>query len=220
MTEHPLSQTAYRGQDPNLDQRRKSSPFKIGKVFYRQSDPANAIFFVEAGRIKQVATSPHGKEAVVGLFSAGDFFGEGCLIGQPRRLAAAIAMTDCRIVSIERTRMNREIREDPAFGEAFMRHLLRRNSRIEDDLADQLFNCGEKRLARTLLLLANHGKEGGPHPISPQMNQETLAEMIGTTRSRVSQFMNKFRKMGFIDYDGQLHGRSPLHVHDSLVSVL
>lgn len=220
MTEHLHSHTPYRGQDPNLEQRSKSSSFKLGKVFYRQSDRANAIFFVEAGRIKQVVTSPHGKEAVVGLFGPGDFFGEGCLIGQPLRLATAIAMTDCRIVSIERTKMNRDIREDPEFGDAFMNYLLRRNSRIEEDLVDLLFNCSEKRLARTLLLLANHGKEGGPQPISPQVNQETLAEMIGTTRSRVSQFMNKFRKMGFIDYDGQLHGRSPLHVHDSLVTVL
>jgi CRP/FNR family cyclic AMP-dependent transcriptional regulator len=199
---------------------RKGASFKLGKVFYRQSDPANVIFFIETGKIKKVVTSPQGKEAVVGLLGPGEFFGEGCLIGKPRRLATAIAMTDGKIVSIERTRMHRALRDDPGFGDMFMRHLLLRNSRVEADLVDHLFNSSEKRLARALLLLANYDHEGGPQAITTQVNQETLAEMVGTTRSRVSQFMNKFRALGFIDYDGHLRGRGHLHVHSSLTSVL
>ena len=193
----------------------RASAFDIGNVFFRQSDPADSVFCVEAGRIKLTVTSTQGKEAVVGLFGPGDFFGEGCLIGQPLRLATATAMTDCRIVRIECAQMIRILKYEPEFGAFFMRHLLTRNSRVEEDLVDQLFNSSEKRLARTLLLLANLGQDGGLQPITTPVSQETLAEIVGTTRSRVSHFMNKFRKLGFIDYSGQ-----HLSVRSSLLSVL
>lgn len=187
----------------------------IGSVVFRQADPADAVFYVEAGRVKMAVTSAQGKEAVVGLFGSGDFFGEGCLIGQPLRLATATAMMPSRIVRLERTQMVDVLKGDSAFGALFMRHLLTRNSRVEEDLIDQLFNSSEKRLARTLLLLANPGREEGLQPVTTPVSQETLAEIVGTTRSRVSHFMNKFRKLGLIDYSGQ-----HLRVHSSLSSVL
>jgi CRP/FNR family transcriptional regulator, cyclic AMP receptor protein len=183
-------------------------------VIFRQSGPADAVFYIQKGRIKIVVTSKQGKEAVVGVLGGGDFFGEGCLIGQPRRLATAKAMTESEIVRVARTEMVRLLQDEPEFGEVFMRHLLTRNSRVEEDLVDQLFNSSEKRLARTLLLLANFGKDGGPQPIVTSISQATLAEIIGTTRPRVSHFMNKFRKLGFIEYNGHLQ------VHSSLLSVL
>lgn len=183
-------------------------------VIYRQSMPADAVFYVMRGRVKMVVTSKQGKEAVVGIMGPGEFFGEGCLIGQPLRLATAKAMVDCKVMRVGKTEMMRVLHEEPTFGELFMKHLLTRNSRVEEDLVDQLFNSSEKRLARTLLLLANFGKEGGPQPIVTKISQETLAEIIGTTRPRVSHFMNKFRKLGFIEYNGHLQ------VHSSLLSVL
>lgn len=183
-------------------------------VIYRQSMPADAVFYVMRGRVKMVVTSKQGKEAVVGIMGPGEFFGEGCLIGQPLRLATAKAMVDCEVMRVGKTEMMRVLHEEPTFGELFMKHLLTRNSRVEEDLVDQLFNSSEKRLARTLLLLANFGKEGGPQPIATKISQETLAEIIGTTRPRVSHFMNKFRKLGFIAYNGHLQ------VHSSLLSVL
>ncbi len=183
-------------------------------VIYRQSMPADAVFYVMRGRVKMVVTSKQGKEAVVGIMGPGEFFGEGCLIGQPLRLATAKAMVDCEVMRVGKTEMMRVLHEEPTFGELFMKHLLTRNSRVEEDLVDQLFNSSEKRLARTLLLLANFGKEGGPQPIVTKISQETLAEIIGTTRPRVSHFMNKFRKLGFIEYNGHLQ------VHSSLLSVL
>lgn len=183
-------------------------------VIYRQSMPADAVFYVMRGRVKMVVTSKQGKEAVVGIMGPGEFFGEGCLIGQPLRLATAKAMVDCKVMRVGKTEMMRVLHEEPTFGELFMKHLLTRNSRVEEDLVDQLFNSSEKRLARTLLLLANFGKEGGPQPIATKISQETLAEIIGTTRPRVSHFMNKFRKLGFIEYNGHLQ------VHSSLLSVL
>ncbi|MBU8874668.1 Crp/Fnr family transcriptional regulator [Reyranella sp. MMS21-HV4-11] len=183
-------------------------------VIYRQSMPADAVFYVMRGRVKMVVTSKQGKEAVVGIMGPGEFFGEGCLIGQPLRLATAKAMVDCEVMRVGKTEMMRVLHEEPTFGELFMKHLLTRNSRVEEDLVDQLFNSSEKRLARTLLLLANFGKEGGPQPIATKISQETLAEIIGTTRPRVSHFMNKFRKLGFIEYNGHLQ------VHSSLLSVL
>lgn len=186
----------------------------LGNVLFRQSDPADSVFCVEAGRVKLAVTSAQGKEAVVGLFGPGEFFGEGCLIGQPVRLATATAMTGCQLVRIEYTQMIRILVEQPSFGAFFMHHLLTRNSRVEEDLVDQLFNSSEKRLARTLLLLANVDKGEGPQPITTPVSQETLAEIVGTTRSRVSHFMNKFRKLGFIDYNGQ-----HLSVRSSLLSV-
>jgi CRP/FNR family cyclic AMP-dependent transcriptional regulator len=159
-------------------------------------------------------TSKQGKEAVVALLGEGDFFGEGCLIAQPLRLATAASMTDATVMRVEKAEMLRLLHADPNFAEAFTVHLLTRNSRVEADLADHLFNSSEKRLARALLLLANFGKEGRPEPIIAKISQETLAEMIGTTRPRVSFFMNKFRKLGFIEYNGGLQ------VHSSLLSVV
>jgi CRP-like cAMP-binding protein len=184
------------------------------EVVFEQSTPADAVFYIQKGKIKIVVTSKQGKEAVVGILGPGEFFGEGCLIGQPLRLATAKAMTDSQVVRVGKAEMMRVLHAEPTFAELFMTHLLTRNSRVEEDLVDQLFNSSEKRLARTLLLLANFGKEGGPQPITTRISQETLAEIIGTTRPRVSHFMNKFRKLGFIEYNGHLQ------VHSSLLSVL
>jgi CRP-like cAMP-binding protein len=190
------------------------SNYRKDQIVFRQGDPADAVFFIENGKVKKTVVSEQGKEAVVALLGTGDFFGEGCLTGQPLRLATVCAMTDCVIVRISKADITRVIHEEPAFAELFIAHLLSRNSRVEEDLVDQLFNSSEKRLARTLLLLANFGKEGRPEPIIAKISQETLAEMIGTTRSRVSHFMNKFREAGFIDYNGHLE------VHSSLLSVV
>jgi CRP-like cAMP-binding protein len=157
--------------------------------------------------------SKQGKEAVVAILGTDEFVGEGCLIGQPKRLATASAMTDCVTMRVDKAEISRVLQTEPAFSQMFVSHILARNARIEEDLVDQLFNSTEKRLARVLLLLANFGKEGRPEPINAKISQETLAEMIGTTRSRVSHFMNKFRELGFIDYNGHLE------VHSSLLSV-
>ena len=190
------------------------SDLRKDEVIFRQSTPADAVFYVQKGRIKIVVASSQGKEAVVGILGIGDFFGEGCLIGQPLRLATAKAMIESRVVRVGKPEMVRVLHAEPSFAELFMAHLLTRNSRVEEDLVDQLFNSSEKRLARTLLLLANFGKAGGPQPITTSISQETLAEIIGTTRPRVSHFMNKFRKLGFIKYNGHLE------VHSSLLSIL
>ncbi|MDP2332708.1 MAG: Crp/Fnr family transcriptional regulator [Reyranella sp.] len=181
---------------------------------YRQAGAADDVFYVQKGKVKIVVTSKQGKEAVVGILGPGEFFGEGCLLGQPLRLATAKVMTDSEIMRVGKAEMIRVLHDEPTFGELFIAHLLTRNSRFEEDLVDQLFNSSEKRLARTLLLLANFGKEGGPLPITTRISQETLAEIIGTTRPRVSHFMNKFRKLGFIDYNGHLR------VHSSLLGVM
>ena len=194
------------------------SDIRKDQVVFRQSAAANAVFYIQKGKIKIVVASQEGKEAVVGILSPGDFFGEGCLIGQHLRLATAKAMTESQVVRVSKAEMLRALRAEPTFSELFMTHLLTRNNRVEEDLVDQLFNSSEKRLARTLLLLANIGKAGGPQPIASPISQETLAEIIGTTRSRVSGFMNKFRKLGFIEYNGHLNRR--LEVHSSLLSVL
>ena len=183
-------------------------------VVFLQASPADAVFYVQKGRIKIVVTSKQGKEAVIAILGPGDFFGEGCLIGQPLRLATAKAMTESEVMRVDKGEMIRVIHAEPTFGELFIAHLLTRNSRAEEDLVDQLFNSSEQRLARTLLLLANFGKEGGPQPIAHRISQETLAEIIGTTRPRVSLFMNKFRKLGFISYNGHLE------IHSSLLSVV
>jgi CRP/FNR family transcriptional regulator, cyclic AMP receptor protein len=183
-------------------------------LVYRQSGPADAVYYLQKGKIKIVVSSKQGKEAVIAVLGAGEFFGEGCLIGQPLRLATAKAMGDSEVMRVGKAEMIRVLHQEPAFGALFMTHLLTRNSRVEEDLVDQLFNSSEKRLARTLLMLANFGKEGGPQPITTPISQETLAEIIGTTRPRVSHFMNKFRKLGFISYNGHLQ------VHSSLLSVV
>ncbi len=193
---------------------RSKAEYLAGVVIFSQGDTADSVFQIVRGKVKISVTSGQGREAVVGLFGGGDFFGEGCLLGQPLRLAAAVAMTDAEVVRIEKTEMVRVLHAEPAFAEVFTTHLLTRNSRIEADLVDHLFNSSERRLARVLLLLANFGKEGKPEPITTKISQETLAEMIGTTRPRVSFFMNKFRKLGFIEYNGELK------VHNSLLSVL
>jgi CRP/FNR family cyclic AMP-dependent transcriptional regulator len=183
-------------------------------VIFRQSSPADAVFYVQEGKVKITVASKQGKEAVIGVLGPGDFFGEGCLIGQPLRLATAKAMAESEIMRVGKLEMMRVLHDEPAFGELFIAHLLTRNSRVEADLVDQLFNSSEKRLARTLLLLAHFGKDGGPQKISTPISQETLAEIIGTTRPRVSLFMNKFRKLGFISYNGHIE------IHQSLLSVV
>ena len=186
---------------------------KNDKVFV-QGDTANAIFYIQKGKIKLTVVSQQGKEAVVAVLGAGDFFGEGCLAGQSQRMASATTMSDCSITRLEKAGVIRVLHDQPAFAELFLRYLLSRNIRIEEDLVDQLFNSSEKRLARVLLLLANFGKEGKPEPVIPKVSQETLAEIVGTTRSRVSFFMNRFRKLGFIEYNGGLE------VHSSLLNIV
>jgi CRP/FNR family transcriptional regulator, cyclic AMP receptor protein len=193
---------------------RAISNYRKDQIVYTQGEAADSVFYIRSGKIKQTVVSEQGKEAVVALLETGDFFGEGCLTGQPLRLATVSAVTECVIAQISKAEITRVIHEEPAFAELFIAHLLARNSRVEEDLVDQLFNSSEKRLARTLLLLANFGKEGRPEPIIAKISQETLAEMIGTTRSRVSFFMNRFRKLGLIDYNGQIE------VHSSLLDVV
>ena len=193
---------------------RTISNYRKGQVIFLQGDPADAVFYIQKGQVKMTVISERGKEAVVAVLSSDEFCGEGCLTAQPRRLATATAMTKCEIMRLEKAAIIHVLREEPAFSEMFLSHLLTRTIRIEEDLVDQLFNSSEKRLARALLLLANFGKEGPPEPIIPKVSQETLAEMIGTTRSRVSFFMNKFRKLGLIDYNGRLK------VHSSLLNVI
>src|SRR5579871_29247 len=190
---------------------------KNQKVF-SQGDPADAIFFIQKGKIKLSVISKQGKEAVVAILGANDFFGEGCLAGQQRRMASALTMSEAAIMRLEKGEVVRVLHKEPTFSELFLRYVLARNIRIEEDLVDQLFNSSEKRLARVLLLLANFGKESKPEPVIPNISQETLAEIVGTTRSRVSFFMNKFRKMGFIEYNGTLEVNSSLLnvvLHDS-----
>ena len=188
--------------------------YKKDDVVFAQGDAADTIYYVQKGRLKVVVISEQGKEAVVGMLEPGQFFGEGCLNGHLLRIATTTAMDECLVTAIAKTAMLATLHGEPKFSELFMAHLLTRNSRIESDLIDQLFNSSEKRLARLLLLLANFGKEGSPQPISPNISQETLAEMIGTTRSRVSFFMNKFRKLGFISYNGKIE------VHSSLLNAV
>jgi CRP/FNR family cyclic AMP-dependent transcriptional regulator len=188
--------------------------FKKGQNVFVQGDRADTVFYIQRGRIKLTVLSDHGKEAVVGILGPGQFFGEGCMNGHKLRISTTTAMESCIITAITKTAMIAALHDEPQFSEMFMAYLLTRNSRIEEDLIDQLFNSSERRLARLLLLLAHFGKEGNPQPISPGISQETLAEMIGTTRSRVSFFMNKFRKLGLIDYNGHIE------VHNSLLSAV
>ena len=181
---------------------------------FSQGDVADSVFYIRKGRVKLTVLSEHGKEAVVGILEPGQFFGEGCMNGHALRIATTTAMEECVITSITKQAMIEFLREEPKFSELFMAYLLKRNGRIQEDLIDQLFNSSEKRLARLLLLLANFGKEGSPQLVSPNISQETLAEMIGTTRSRVSFFMNKFRKLGLISYKGKIE------VHNSLLNAV
>jgi CRP/FNR family transcriptional regulator, cyclic AMP receptor protein len=188
--------------------------YRKNQVIFAQGEVANSVFYIQKGRVKLTVLSEQGKEAVVGILEPEQFFGEGCLNGHPLRVATTMAMEDCVITSIAKAAMIAVLHDEPKFSELFMAYLLSRNSRIEEDLVDQLFNSSEKRLARLLLLLANFGKDGPPQPILAEISQETLAEMIGTTRSRVSFFMNKFRKLGFIDYNGKIE------VHNSLLNAV
>ena len=197
-----------------VDGGRSISDCAPGEVVFSQGDPADAVFYVSSGNVKIHVTSEQGKEAIVALLGEHEFFGEGCLLGQPLRLATATAMVSTTLTRVGKSEMIRVLAAEPTFSALFTVHLLTRNSRVEGDLVDQLFNSSEKRLARTLLLLANFGKEGRPEPITAKISQETLAEMIGPTRSRVSHFMNKFRQLGFIDYNGHLE------IHSSLLSVV
>jgi CRP/FNR family transcriptional regulator, cyclic AMP receptor protein len=190
------------------------SKYRKNQTVFSQGDVADAVFYIQQGRVKLTVVSEQGKEAVVAILGPSQFFGEGCLNGHPRRIATTRAIDECVITRLEKATMIAAIHNEPEFSELFMSYLLSRSSRIEEDLIDQLFNSSEKRLARLLLLLANFGKEGRPEPIVGTFSQETLAEMIGTTRSRVSFFMNKFRKLGFIEYNGKLE------IHNSLLNVV
>jgi CRP/FNR family cyclic AMP-dependent transcriptional regulator len=193
---------------------RTISKYRKNQVVFSQGDSADAVFYIQRGKVKVTVVSERGKEAVVAVMGPDEFCGEGCLAGQPRRMATAAAMTECEIMRVEKAAMFRVLHEEPAFSEMFVSYLLARTTRVEADLIDQLFNSSEKRLARALLLLANFGKDSPPEPIIAQISQETLAEMIGTTRSRVSFFMNKFRKLGLIDYNGHIE------IHRSLLNVV
>lgn len=184
--------------------------YKTNQTIYRQGEIADTVYYLQNGKVKLTVHSDQGKEAVIGILEPGQFFGEGCMNGHPLRIATTTAMENCVIMTIAKAAMIALLHDEPKFSEMFIAYLLTRNSRIEEDLIDQLFNSSEKRLARTLLLLANFGKESIPQPISPNISQETLAEMIGTTRSRVSFFMNKFRKLGLIDYNGHIEVRNSL----------
>ena len=181
---------------------------------FRQGDPADAVFFLRRGKVKLAVTSKQGKEAIVAILDAGEFFGEGCLAGQPLRMGTATTMTDSVMVRVEKYAMARILHEQHAVSELFVTRLLSRNIRYEEDLVDQLFNSSEKRLARILLLLSHFGKDSRAETVLPRINQESLAQMVGTTRSRVSHFMNKFKKLGFIDYNGGLT------VHSGLLSII
>jgi CRP-like cAMP-binding protein len=183
-------------------------------VIFAQGDAADALFNIRKGKVKLTVLANSGKEAVIAVLGAGDFFGEGCLAGQPLRICTANAMTECSITRMERATVVETLQDEPAFAKLLLSYMLTRTIRVEEDLVDQLFNSSEKRLARALLLLANFGKEGKPETVIPKVSQEVLAEMIGTTRSRVSYFMNKFRRLGFIEYNGTLE------VHSSLVNVV
>jgi CRP/FNR family cyclic AMP-dependent transcriptional regulator len=190
------------------------SKFPKDGIIFAQGEVADTVFYIQSGRVKVVVLSEQGKEAVVGILEAGQFFGEGCLNGRSLRIATTTAMDECLITAITKPAMIAVLHDEPKFSELFVAYLLTRNSRVEADLIDQLFNSSEKRLARLLLLLANFGKEGNPTPINTSISQETLAEMIGTTRSRVSFFMNKFRKLGLISYNGKIE------VHRSLLNAV
>src|SRR6266566_1874519 len=198
----------------NVNEGRAISICKIHQIVFSQGEPADSVFYIQEGKVKVTVLSEQGKEAIVAILGTGDFCGEGCLAGQPRRMATAAAMEDSKIMRLEKAAMIRLLHDEPEFSERFMSHLLARNVRVEADLVDQLFNSSEKRLARLLLILANFGKDGKPVPVIAKISQETLAEMIGTTRSRVSFFMNRFRKMGLINYNGHLE------IHSSLLNVI
>jgi CRP/FNR family cyclic AMP-dependent transcriptional regulator len=207
----PFDPKAFLAQ---ADEGRTISKYRMNQIVFSQGDVADSVFYIQDGKVKVTVISEQGKEAVVAVLGPDEFCGQGCLAGQQRRMAAATAMTECEIMRLEKATIIRVLHEEPEFSEMFVSYLLARTIRVEEDLVDQLFNSSEKRLARALLLLANFGKEGKPEPIIPNVSQETLADMIGTTRSRVNHFMNKFRQLGFIEYNGTLK------IHSSLLSVV
>src|ERR1700730_7208806 len=188
--------------------------FPKKRMIFAQGDSSDAVFYIQEGKVKVTVVATGGKEATIGILGEGDFFGEGCLAGQPFRMCSATAMTDCTVMRIDKKSMMEVIHRERAFSDMFVGYLLTRNIRYEEDLVDQLFNSSEKRLARILLLLAHFGKEGKPEVAIPKISQETLAEMVGTTRGRVNFFMNRFRKLGFVHYNGELE------VHSSLLNVV
>ena len=195
---------------------RKILAFPKKQAIFVQGDLSDAVFYVRKGKVKLTVVSKTGKEATIGILKEGDFFGEACLTGQPLRLCSATALTDCSVMRVEKKTMIEVLHEEHAMSDVFVAYLLTRNIRYEEDLVDQLFNSSEKRLARMLLMLAHFGKEGAPQPVIPKISQETLAQMVGTTRSRICFFMNRFKKLGFIAYDS----RSALQVHGSLINVI
>jgi CRP/FNR family cyclic AMP-dependent transcriptional regulator len=197
---------------------RKSLVVSRQQAIFTQGDPADAVFYIQKGKVRLTVVSKVGKEATIGILSQGNFFGEGSLAGQTLRMGSAVAMTDCQLLRIEKKAMMNALHREHTFSDIFVAYLLARNIRYEEDLVDQLFNSSEKRLARVLLMLARFGKEGVPEPVVPKISQETLAEMVGTTRSRVSFFMNRFRKLGFIHYAGGVEGG--LQVHSSLLNIV
>ena len=199
-----------------IGKRQKAVLFPKKQAIFAQGDAADAVFYIREGKVRLTVVSNNGKEATVGVLTAGDFCGEGCLGGQPLRMGSAITMTDCDVLRIDKKVMMEALHRQHEFSDLFVAYLLARNIRYEEDLVDQLFNSSEKRLARILLLLAHFGKEGKPETVIPKISQETLAEMVGTTRSRVSFFMNRFRKLGFVDYSGG----AELQVHSSLLNVV
>jgi CRP/FNR family transcriptional regulator, cyclic AMP receptor protein len=219
MSKKPIPKSSEESFDPKaflakIGDGRTISKYRKGEKVFSQGSIADSVFYIQKGKVKITVVSEHGKEAVVAILGSDEFCGEGCLSGQPKRIASATALTECEIMRIEKGAIVRALHDEPEFSQMFLEHLLARTIRVEEDLVDQLFNSSEKRLARALLLLANFGKEGRPEPIITKVSQETLAEMIGTTRSRVSFFMNKFRKLGFISYNGTME------VHSSLLSVV
>ena len=197
-----------------IDRGRQIAAFRKKQTIFVQGDSSDAVFYIQNGKVKLTVVSKAGKEATIGVLNEGDFFGEGCLTGQPLRMCSATAMTDCTVMRIDKKSLLEVIHRERAFSDMFVAYLLARNIRYEEDLVDQLFNSSEKRLARILLLLAHFGKEGKPEVAIPKISQETLAEMVGTTRGRVSFFMNRFRKLGFVRYNGELE------VHSSLLDVV
>jgi CRP/FNR family cyclic AMP-dependent transcriptional regulator len=206
--------------DPNaflasIGEGRKFVSFEKKQIIFAQGDWSDAVFYIQSGKVKLTVVSNNGKEATIGILGEKNFFGEGCLAGQSLRMAAATAMTDCELLRIEKKAMMQALHREHALSDMFVAYLLTRNIRYEEDLVDQLFNSSEKRLARILLLLAQFGKEGTPQTVIPKVSQETLAEMVGTTRSRVSHFMNNFRKLGFVDY-----GEGGMQVHSSLLNIV
>ncbi|HLH07168.1 MAG TPA: Crp/Fnr family transcriptional regulator [Terriglobales bacterium] len=198
-----------------LNSGKSSQEYQSGESVFAQGDAADAVFYIEIGKVKLTVVSKRGKEAVVALLPEGSFFGEGCLAGQPLRMSTAGCLARSTIVRVEKSSMLDLLHREPEFAERFLCYVLSRNIRMEADLVDHLFNSSEKRLARLLLLLANFGQESKPIPVIAKMSQETLAEMVGTTRSRVSYFLNRFRELGFIDYNGE-----GMHIHSSLISVV